>query len=132
MSGWPLESNGRPYSGVARGGAAGESATLTVSILGLINRIPCQKRLGRQQVLTSPPLASQHQPFEGSGALVAALTADFAPRRRSELVQEASLATSEASLQGGQSKMLSGGRLRRGCAIAGTVRRGRSSARSEP
>ena len=35
MSGWPLESNGRPYSGLARGGAAGESATLTVSILGL-------------------------------------------------------------------------------------------------
>ena len=42
----------------------------------------------------SPPLASQQQPFEGSGAVVAALTAEFAPRRRSELVQGASLATS--------------------------------------
>ena len=81
---------------------------------------------------TSPPLASQQQPFERSSALVAALAAEFASRRRSELVQGASLATSEASLQGGQSKMLPGGRLRRGCAIAGTVRRGRSSARSEP
>ena len=35
MSGWPLESNGRPYSGVARGGAAGASHSRTVYILGL-------------------------------------------------------------------------------------------------
>ena len=33
---------------------------------------------------------------------------------------------------GGQAKMLSDSRLRRGCAAAGKVRRGRSSARSEP
>ena len=35
MSGWPLESNGRPYSGLARGGAAGASHSRTVYILGL-------------------------------------------------------------------------------------------------
>ena len=62
----------------------------------------------------------------------AALTADFASRRRSEIVQDTSLAAWEASLHGGQAKMLSDRRLRRGCAAAGTVRRGRSSARSEP
>ena len=85
--------------------------------------VPCQ---------AEPTGSYYDEPFGSSGALVPAPTADFASRRRSELVQEASLATSEASLLGGQSKMLPGGRLRRGCAIAGTVRRGRSSARSEP
>ena len=35
-------------------------------------------------------------------------------------------------MPGGQSKLLSDRRLRRGCAAAGTARSGRSSARSEP